>query len=516
MAILPRSTDFTAKDFSALNARFANLLASVFPDWSEKSRANFGNILAEQPAHVGDVVIYYLERAAREAFIDTAQLRRSLLGLVKLTGFRVRTASAGVTDETFTLAQAMSGTLTLPKGTKVKTAVTNAVVRCQILTDLVWLPGEITKTTPVEHSEFAVDVFESNGLANQVFQLTRTPFLDDSAVITAGNGTYDVVRNFLSSTSVDRHAVVVVDSNDKAFVRTGNGRTGAVPIGTVTIEYRIGGGRAGRLEAHTLTKLEGVPFKDSLGNIATIAVDNAERTTGASDRHSPAQIRLLAPESIRVVERATAREDYEIVTRAITGVARAVHLSRNETDAVDENSGITFIVPVGGGAPSASLLERVKAQFEPVAGYPTPPFPKSNTYNHRVLGAAYLPVDVLVKAFKRTGVTGPAMKASILAALARYFAILVDDDGEPDDSGVPNPLIDFGFSLKDADGNPVESLAYSDIFGAIREAEGVRKLSASPSDCTLNGAHADVAIGAYEFPIAGEIVVIDGDTGQTL
>ena len=43
------------------------------------------------------------------------------------------------------------------------------------------------------------------------------------------------MENFLNSTPADRHFSVVVDQNDRATIRLGNGVQGAIPAGTVTI-----------------------------------------------------------------------------------------------------------------------------------------------------------------------------------------------------------------------------------------------------------------------------------------
>jgi len=520
-SILPRDNDYTTKDFDSLNARFQNALASVFPDWSDKARANFGNILSELPAHVGDVLMYYVDRAARESRITTAKLRRSLLGLCKLIGYKPAGAQAATVVETFTLAAAMPGTLILPAGSMVKTAQVTAPVKFQLLADLVFLPGVTSQTAVVENSAFAEDVFTSTGLPGQRFVLLKTPYLDGSAVITAANGTYTLVDNFLkssiSNSNQGRDAVIVVDQNFKATLRFGNGVSGAIPVGTITVGYKTGGGSVGRLDPHTLNKMDGGPFSDSLGNVATITVDNALATSGAADPLSNAQIALLAPQSIRVIERATAREDYEIGALKVAGVARALHLTRDQDPGVLENAGILFIVPVGGGVPTQTLLTDVLAQFQQVQGYPAPPYPKSNTYNLAVQVAPYLAVNVQVKIFKRTGAKGADVKAAILANLANFFAISVDPTtGAANPNGVPNPLIDFGWNMKNVDGNPTDILAYSDVMERVRSAAGVLRLSPFPPDCTLNNQHTDVQVGNFQFPTLGAVLIVDGDTGLTL
>ena len=109
----------------------------------------------------------------------------------------------------------------------------------------------------VEHSEPQDELFASSGLPNQEVVLPATPFLDGSAAVTAGNGDYVEVVNFLGSTATDRHFLVLVDQNDGATVRFGNGINGVVPSGTITVRYKTGGWATGNVNAGTLTKLEG-------------------------------------------------------------------------------------------------------------------------------------------------------------------------------------------------------------------------------------------------------------------
>lgn len=511
MALVIPDTDYTNKDFDSLVARVERLVDTAFPEWTERSKANFGNILKELPSHVGDALFFYLDKAARESRISSAQLRKSLLGLCKLIGYRPPGASAATAQEVFTLEQVLAGTLTIAKGQKVKTAEVTAPIKFQLLEDLIFLPGELEKTVTVEHSEFAQDTFTSNSQADQRVTLRKTPYLDLSAIIVDASGTYSLVDNFLESTSTDLHAVVVVDQNDKATIRFGNGINGKIPTGTVTIDYKTGGGASGQLEPNTLKKLDGGPYRDSLGTLAKLSATNPAETSGASDRATNAQIKLLAPASIRVISRAVAREDYEIVARNYPGVARALHLTRNQDPGIAENNGILFIVPTGGGAPSGTLLTGILGQFAP-----TGPFPSTNTYQLAAQTPLYLTVDLFVKLFKRQGYTAATVKANVLASLGRFFAISVDEDGEPDVNGTPNPLIDFGFNLKDVDGNPTNELAYSDIFNAVRDTAGVRKIGDAPSEFTLNGTFGDVDVGNFEFPILGAVTLIDGDTGLTL
>jgi len=82
--------------------------------------------------------------------------------------------------------------------------------------------------------------------------------------------------------------------------------------------------------------------------------------------------------------------------------------------------------------------------------------------------------------------------------------------------GTPNPAIDFGFNVRDAEGNPAGEIAWSDVFNVIRDTDGVRKLGDGPYDLKLNGLPADVKLGLQDFPVLRNVVLVDGDSGALL
>jgi hypothetical protein len=84
---------------------------------------------------------------------------------------------------------------------------------------------------------------------------------------------------------------------------------------------------------------------------------------------------------------------------------------------------------------------------------------------------------------------------------------------EPD--GTPNPLVDFGFNIKDADGNPVGEIAWS-TSSTSSATRGRAQDRRPPGDLKLNGLPADVKLGIKEFPLLGNVTLVDGDTGELL
>jgi predicted phage baseplate assembly protein len=353
----------------------------------------------------------------------------------------------------------------------------------------------------VEHSEPREERFVATGLPNQEMVLPATGYLDGTAEVTAGNGGFAEVRNFLGSTAIDRHFVVIVDQNDRATLRFGNGVSGALPSGTITIRHRTGGGAKGNVEAGALRKLEGT-FIDENGGAVTVAVTNPQPAAGGTDRQSLAQIRALAPESIRVLNRTVSREDFEINARRLPEVARALMLTSNEEAGIAENAGVLFVVPRGGGSPSQALKDAVRQQVTEV-------YPSTLTFQVAVQDPVYVRVDVQAALFLRQGVIAALVRAAVLTALQDFLAVSLPD-------GTPNARVDFGWNVKDADGNPAGEIALSDVLDAVRDVPGVRKVGAGPDGFQLNGAREDLPLGAREFPVLGDVTLVNGDTGLPL
>lgn len=503
MAQLAQATDYTDKDFDSLRLRLQNLVRSVFPEWTDFNVASFGNMLVELFAFVGDLLTFYQDNQARESRIATATQRKNLIALTKLLGFRPAGARAATTDAVFALAAVPAAPVTVAARTRVRTASVTDPVAFQLLADVTIPAGANPPTVigTIEHSEAQEELFASSGLPNQEVALPATPFLDGSAVVSAGNGSYAEVPNFLGSGAADRHFTVIVDQNDRATVRFGNGVNGVIPSGTITVRYKTGGGSKGNVNAGTLTKLEG-SFTDDHGTPVNLSVINPQAASGGSDRQTVPQIKVLAPESIRVLNRTVSREDFEINARRLSEVGRALMLTSNEDAGIPENTGILYVIPRGGGLPSVTLKEAVKAQVTIV-------FPSTLTFQVSVQNPNYLAIDVAATIFLRQGANAGVVRGAIQKALADFFAVSLPN-------GTPNPNVDFGFNLKDAAGDPAGEIALSDVYNVVRDVAGVRKIGDGPDDFLLNGTREDMPIDVREFPALGAITLLNGDTGLPL
>lgn len=502
MALFPTPVeDYTDYDFDALRARVFSLISSVFTDWTDQQVSNFGNILVDAFCHIGDVLGFYLDNHARESRISTATQRRSLVALGKLLGYVPAGRSAATVDVTISLAEVAAADVELPAGTLVRTLAVADPVYFQLLADVTIPAGDLSVTAVTENSRSWGETFTPNGQPNQQIRLAQTPFLDGSLVLTDSLGAFTKVDNFLASTSTDRHFTLVTDEDDRARVTFGNGVNGVLPSGLLTASYKTGGGSAGNVDAGTIQRVDGT-FTDVLGNSVTLSATNAADAAGGDERETREQIRQNAPASLRVLNRTVAREDYEINALRVPGVARALMLTSNQRAGIPENRGHLHVIPDGYGLPSTALKEAVETMV-------TETYPNTLTFVVDVLDPEYLTVNITATVFLSPGTAATTAKANVLANLGDLF------DPELDD-GSANPAVGFGFDYKDADGNPAGEIPYSDIFNAIRDASGIRKIGAAYGSLLINDSVDDLTIGVQQFPKLGTVTLINGDSGGEL
>lgn len=504
MAILPQpNLDYTDRDFASIRSRLYKLIASVFPTWTDQNVTNFGNILLELFSFVGDTLSFYQDNQARESRMITATQRKNVINLAKMLGYTPSGSRAAQATETFTLSRVPVGDVVIPAGAKLFTANITAPVAFQLLAP-VTIPGGTNPPTgsgTVENSSSTEDTFTSSGLPDQLFQLSQSPYVDESAVVSASNGSYTQVDNFLDSIATDRVYTVSVDQNGVATITFGDGVSGTIPTDTITVAYKTGGGSSGNVDAGTIKNLAGA-FTDSLGNTVNITCTNPQKAQGGIDPQTVAQIKVAAPASVKATNRNVSIDDFEIHAEEVAGVARALMTTSNEDPGVAENSGILYVVPDGGGVASSTLLAAVVTQS-------TVTYKPTLTFRLAVQSADYLAVNVFARVYKMAGYTAAQVAFNIRATLATYFAVSNSD-------GTPNTKIDFGAKLRDANGNLSPLMSLGHIFDAVDETAGVREIGGNATDFLLNNAHEDVTLLARQFPQLGTVTLIDADTGANM
>lgn len=81
--------DYVTKDYDGFRAGMLALIPQLLPNWSDRSESDFGVVLIELFAYVADILSYYQDRVANEAYLTTATQRRSVAELLRLIDYQI-------------------------------------------------------------------------------------------------------------------------------------------------------------------------------------------------------------------------------------------------------------------------------------------------------------------------------------------------------------------------------------------------------------------------------------------
>lgn len=85
---------YLAKDFLSFRQALSDFSAFYYPEWQERSEADFGVMFMEALSSLADDLSYTQDRIAAESAIDTATQRRSLVRLARLVDYEPTPATA--------------------------------------------------------------------------------------------------------------------------------------------------------------------------------------------------------------------------------------------------------------------------------------------------------------------------------------------------------------------------------------------------------------------------------------
>ena len=95
------SIDYTSRDYTSILSDMTALIPNFSPAWTNRDPADFGMTLLELFSYMGDIINYYIDRAANESLITTATQRQSVLNIANLIGYTPSLATASTVTLTF-------------------------------------------------------------------------------------------------------------------------------------------------------------------------------------------------------------------------------------------------------------------------------------------------------------------------------------------------------------------------------------------------------------------------------
>ncbi len=346
---IPVSIDYTGRDYYSLREALIARIQERVPDWTASDPADFGVALVEAFAYLGDVVSYYIDRTANEAFLQTAVQRSSLLNIAQTFGY----IPAGYRQASLTLTFSNSSdtSVTIPSGSIISgdVVVGDAVIPVYFTTTetavISAISGESPGTDAVNATEgrsvllVAEDVNTygeligtSNGTPDMSFELGESPVVDGSIEIYIQDGDvyskWTQVQHLIDYGPTDLVYAVFTDDNNVVSINFGDGVSGVIPTSysEIRAKYTIGGGAIGNVSTDivtTITSITGLSEAQVTALQGDVTVTNSTVGVGGADPESNDQIRLSAPAALRSGNRAVTLKDFSDIAVAVSGVGKA-------------------------------------------------------------------------------------------------------------------------------------------------------------------------------------------------
>lgn len=346
---IPVAVDYTGRDYYSLREALIARIQERVPDWTAADPADFGVALVEAFAYLGDVVSYYIDRTANEAFLQTAVQRSSLLNIAQTFGY----IPAGYRQASLTLtfSNSSDGSITIPIGSVISgdIVIGDTVVPVYFTTTeaavIAAINGESPGTDSVTATEgrsvllVAEDVNTygeligtSSGTPDMSFELGETPVVDGSIEIYIQDGDvyskWTQVQHLIDYGPTDLVYAVFTDDNNVVSINFGDGVSGVIPTSysEIRAKYTIGGGAIGNVSTDTITNITyvtGLSEAQVTALQGDITVTNSTVGVGGADPESNDQIRLSAPAALRSGNRAVTLKDFADIALSVSGVGKA-------------------------------------------------------------------------------------------------------------------------------------------------------------------------------------------------
>lgn len=406
--------DYTSRDFLSISSDMKALIQNFAPQWTSRDSSDFGIVLVELFAYMGDLLNYYIDRAANESFISTSTQRDTVLKIASLLNYTpndVNPATGAITLSNFATSP-----VTLTAGTLFATASdgTGNTITFTLDSDATipaYSGGAGSTSATVTQGLLVTDelVGTSDGTILQSFQLAHPGVVTGYPVtVKVNNSVYSKVPYIIDYGA--QSPVFSISTNGAGFssIQFGDGISGKIPpTGSdirVTYRYLDATGSLGNISAGTLTRVvaapDGTPVSD-------VTVTNSSAFSGGKDAESTDSIRINAPLSLRSLNRAVSLKDYAQLAVQVNGVAKAIA-------AASVYTGVTlYVAPSGGGSLSTTLKTTIENYF-------VDKMPPNTTLNVLEYRKAYPYLDVTVSVLPQY--TSSVVSAAVADALYSLFS----------------------------------------------------------------------------------------------
>jgi hypothetical protein len=332
--------DYTNRDFVAIRAQLVGLAKGLMPDWSTAGEASdFGTLLLELFAYMGDVMHFYIDRTASEAFLGTAVRRQSVLYIADMLGYRPIGQQSASVELEFAIDSNAEAAITIPVNTRVYNDTDNASnlivfeTSTEVTLDPLATPPILTGTAFASEG-ITIDgalLGISLGIPNLEFILPHKGVVFNTVHVRSDEAGQSLPWNFVSDISLARPTqaafTTFLDDEGSTHLIFGDNASGRIPPANANlyVGYRYGqGAEANDLAPNSISVIAANSVPSTV-DLWGVTVRNPESPVGGTDPESVDAMRFSIPRAAsRIKSRAITLNDYGDLAMQVPGVAKSV------------------------------------------------------------------------------------------------------------------------------------------------------------------------------------------------
>ena len=348
--------NITSLDFDTLKSNLKTFMKSqtVFKDYDFEG-SNL-NVLLDVLAYNTYINSFYTNMAISEMFIDSAQVRDSVISHAKHINYTPSStkSSEGLVNITFNTS-GMGNIFEIPKGTQFSGTNANGAFVFTTDRNLTSLSTSNTFTfsnVAVYEGTYVSEVYTVDYTdTNQRFLITNQTVDTDSLVVTViennGETTNDFTKaDFLYNLTPTSNCYFLQASRKNTYeVLFGDGVFGRKPqnASTVILSYRVSlGSTAGGVSTFFLDKDLG---PTNGGQVTGTTITTVSSSSNGAERESIESIRFRAPRAYQTLGRAVTKNDYRDMVIDNFAEVKDVNIYGGETVTDSVQYGKVFISP---------------------------------------------------------------------------------------------------------------------------------------------------------------------------
>ena len=463
-------TTVTADD---VQTELNGLLQTQFPDWTDTQDSNNMIMLTEILAALTELEYAYINRLARECFIQFALDPRNVFAHAQGLGYNPQFQTSSTVSAIIQSASPMTADTTIPTGTQFN-SVLNAVY--ETTAPVVIRAGQ-TSSTPVvlAQRQSWTDTYVGTGAGNQTITLDQTPVMPNSIVVTINGVIWTFVDNFVNNDSTDMVYSWAEDGTGVCAIAFGNGITGKAPPvnAATTVGYQTGGGSASAIPANGLSSCISNVTDAGSGVLLSLNAYNALAAAPGADVETVGEIKANAVASLIAPRVLLTRLDVQNAVSALPGVQECIAVNWEIQPNMARNAIFIYVMPVGGGVASNDLLTSVITYLTVAKQLMMGVTPSA-------FSSTYVTLNFTIAMGVLSGYTLGAVQNQVIAALVNMFNPTVI---------TPNFSIGFG-----------QEVFMSQIITQLQQIAGVQNLN-----ITLPG---DTPLLLSQYPLLGTITFV--------